>query len=157
MCILWTQIPFLLTFLARDSPKMQWESTLITPPPFFFYFGDKTWKLRRRGWRDGRRDCLLFRYLQKCPCLQVKPGLGFNHNRGYFPHQRKWRLRLKTSALFCLQPSMFVLCTARAPILSSLLCSSLLCSFLSPCLAHKMAELTQPNTFCRSCFVLVTQ
>lgn len=80
----------------------------------------------------------------------MKTAFGFNHNTDYFPHQRRWWQGPKPRALFCLQLSMFVLHTVRAHVFSPL------CSFLNSCLAHRMPQLMQPSSFCRSCFVLIT-
>lgn len=87
----------------------------------------------------------------------MKPGFCFNHNGDCFPHRREWRTDLKPRAPFCPQLSTFIPCPARAHVPSSLVCSSSLCSCPHSFLAHRMAELMQPSTFCRSCFVPIIQ
>lgn len=119
--------------------------------PFIFYFGGENWKLRRRDWRNKGRYCLLFWFLQKkCPFLQVKPGFCFNHGRKHFSYQSKWRTGLEPSAALHT-------CPLHCKELSSpLICFSFFCSFLCSFLdQHRMAELMQPRTLCRSCFILI--
>lgn len=87
---------------------------------------------------------------KKCPFLQVKPGFCFNHGRKHFSYQSKWRTGLEPSAALHT-------CPLHCKELSSpLICSSFFCSFLCSFLdQHRMAELMQPRTLCRSCFILI--
>lgn len=120
-----------------------------------FYFDGETWKLRRSGWRDGGEIVSFSGVFRNVLSCKWNLDLALITTEIIF-HIRESGKQVSNPVPYFVSSYLY-LSLAPQELPSPLVCSSFLCSFLHSFLAHRMAELTQPSTFCRSCFVPVIE
>lgn len=124
-----------------------------TYPSFFiFIFGGENWKLRKEAGGMGVGGLLSW-FLQKCPFLSIRYGFCSNHSRKCF-HIRGSREQALNPGLHFLPRDAHLPLPRREFPAPLLVCASFRCPSLSSFLAQqRRAELLQPSTFHRSCFI----